>query len=289
MPVVIENLNFTYSKKSAYENHALKDINLRIEDGEFFGIIGHTGSGKTTLIGHLNALLRIQAGSITVDDIVITPKNKKKLDFKKLRATLGMVFQYPEHQLFDETVERDVSYGPKNLKLSKEEVAARAKEAIEMVGLNYEEIKNRSPFDLSGGQKRRAAIAGVLAMHPKILVLDEPTAGLDPRGKKEILELISSIRTKICPTVIMISHNMDEIAALADRIAVMHEGKLVCVKKPCELFSETRLLDRLNIKMPQVTEIALRLAKAGISVGKGIVREDELTAAILSAVKGGIS
>ncbi|MCL2797192.1 MAG: energy-coupling factor transporter ATPase [Firmicutes bacterium] len=278
MSIVIENLSYVYSRKSPYEKHALSDISLFIKDGEFFGIIGHTGSGKSTLVNHLNALTRIQSGKITINGMDLT---QKKLDFKKLRSTVGMVFQYPEYQLFDETVARDVSFGPRNLKLPEAEIAVRVREAIEMVGLNYEEIKNRSPFELSGGQKRRAAIAGVLAMRPEILVLDEPTTGLDPRGKKEILELILRIKARMCRTIVMISHNMDEIAALADRIAVLHEGKLACVKPPGELFSERELLEKLNIKMPLVTEIANRLADAGLAVNRGIVGEDELVEGII--------
>ncbi len=287
MPIVIENLNYIYSKKSPYEKKALDNICLTIEDGEFFGIIGHTGSGKSTLVSHFNALTRIQSGRIRVDDIEITPKTAKKLNFKKLRATVGMVFQYPEYQLFDETVAKDVGFGPKNLKLPKEEIAERVKESIGLVGLNYEEIKDRPPFDLSGGQKRRVAIAGVLAMRPKILVLDEPTAGLDPRGKKEILELIRSVKEKSCPTIVMISHNMDEIAAVSDRIAVLNEGRLACVKKPGELFGEKSLLDALGIKMPLVTEIANKLADKGLQVARDIVREEELAEAVALSLKGG--
>jgi len=280
MPIIIQNLSYIYSRKSPYEKAALNGISLTVEDGEFFGIIGPTGSGKSTLINHLNALTRIQSGKITINGMDLT---LKKLDFKRLRATVGMVFQYPEYQLFDETVERDVAFGPRNLKLGQDEIAVRVREAIEMVGLDYEEIKNRSPFELSGGQKRRAAIAGVLAMRPEILVLDEPTTGLDPRGKYEIIELILRIKSRMCRTVIMISHNMDEIALLADRIAVLHEGELACVKPPRELFSERELLQKLNIQMPQVTEIASRLADAGLAVNRGIVSEDELVSAIAKA------
>ena len=275
-------MNYIYSKGSPYEKAALSDISLHIKDGEFFGIIGHTGSGKSTLINHLNALVRVQSGSIIINGIDLT---QRKPDFKKLRSTVGMVFQYPEYQLFDETVVRDVSFGPKNLKLPEAEVAERAKTAIELVGLNYEEIKNRSPFELSGGQKRRVAIAGVLAMYPQILVLDEPTSGLDPRGKREILELIKTVKQKMCPTVIMISHNMDEIASVADRIAVLSKGQLACIKTPKELFSERVLLEQLDIKMPIVTEIANRLCDKGFTVDRGTVSESDLVRQI-AALKG---
>ena len=280
MPIVIENLNYVYSPKSPFEKQALKNINLTIEDGDYFGIIGHTGSGKSTLISHLNALTRIQSGSITVDGIDLKPK---KLDYKKLRSTVGMVFQYPEYQLFDETVEKDVSFGPKNIKVPADEIKERVKQAIEMVGLDYEKFKDRSPFELSGGQKRRVALAGVLAMRPKILVLDEPTAGLDPRGKREILELIDSVKEKLCHTVVMISHNMDEIARSCNKIGVMSGGELKCVLPPKELFSRRELLKELNVKMPIVTEFACMLADRGLNIDRGIVSEDELVDAIVKA------
>jgi len=282
MSIIIKNLSYVYSRKSPYEKTALSDVSLHIKDGEFFGIIGHTGSGKSTLINHLNALTRIQSGKIAINGMDLT---QKKLDYKKLRGTVGMVFQYPEYQLFDETVARDVAFGPRNLKLAEGEIAQRVREAIDMVGLNFDEIQGRSPFELSGGQKRRAAIAGVLAMRPEILVLDEPTSGLDPRGKKEILGLIQAIKSKMCRTVVMISHNMDEIAAVADRIAVLHEGKLACVKPPKELFGERALLEKLNIKMPLVTEIANRLADAGLPIERGIVSEEELVNQITNCKK----
>ena len=285
MPIKIESLSYVYSPKSPYEKRALKDISLTIEDGDYFGIIGHTGSGKSTLISHLNALTRIQknSGAIFIDDMDLRPK---KLDFKRLRGTVGMVFQYPEYQLFDETVEKDVGFGPRNLKVAEDEIKERVKLAIETVGLNYEKIKDRSPFELSGGQKRRVALAGVLAMRPSILVLDEPTAGLDPRGKKEILELIDKVKENLCKTVIMISHNMDEIASCCNKIAVLSDGELKCVLPPKELFSKKELLAELNIKMPIITEFANMLADKGMDIDRGIVSEDELVAAIIKAKSG---
>ena len=282
MSIIIKNLSYVYSPKSPYEKQALKNINLTIEDGDYFGIIGHTGSGKSTLISHLNALTRIQSGSIIVDDIDLKPK---KLDYKKLRSTVGMVFQYPEYQLFDETVEKDVAFGPKNIKVPEAEIKDRVKQAIEMVGLDYEKFKDRSPFELSGGQKRRVALAGVLAMRPKILVLDEPTAGLDPRGKREILELIDKVKDELCHTVVMISHNMDEIARSCNKIGVMSNGELRCVLPPKELFSRRELLEELNIKMPIVTEFACMLADRGLNIDRGTVSEDELVDAIVAALK----
>ncbi|MCL2255564.1 MAG: energy-coupling factor transporter ATPase [Firmicutes bacterium] len=278
MSIKICNLNYTYNPKSIFEKVALKDINLEIEEGDFFGIIGHTGSGKSTLVNHLNALTRIQSGEIIIRGIDL---GQKKIDFRKLRSEVGMVFQYPEYQLFDESVAKDVGFGPRNLKLGKYEIEKRVFEAITLVGLNYDDIKDRSPFEISGGQKRRAAIAGVLAMRPKILILDEPTAGLDPRGKKEILDLIQDIKEKMCPTIVMISHNMDEVAKHANKIAVMHKGEVVCVKPPKELFSEREILKQFNISMPQVTQLANELADKGFDIDRGIVCEEELIEKIL--------
>lgn len=281
MPIEITDLNYTYNKKSPFSKNALKNINLTINDGEFFGLIGHTGSGKSTLISHLNALTRIQDGKIVVDGMDLSPK---KLDFKRLRSIVGMVFQYPEYQLFDETVAKDVAFGPRNLKLDKDEIEVRVKEAMEAVGLEYLKYAERSPFELSGGEKRRAAIAGVLAMRPKILVLDEPTAGLDPRGKKEILALVKKLKETMCPTVVMISHNMDEIAEMCTRIGVMSDGELKAVVEPKELFSNMELLHSLNISMPLVTETANALADAGLSVRRDVITEDELVAELDSAL-----
>lgn len=282
MPIKIENLSYIYSPGTPFEKRALDGITFTIEDGDFFGIVGHTGSGKSTLIGHFNALTRVQSGSITVDEFDLT---KKKLDFKALRGRVGMVFQYPEYQLFDETVEKDVAFGPKNLGLKEEEALLRAKEAIIKVGLDYEEVRERSPFELSGGQKRRAALAGVLAMDPKILVLDEPTAGLDPAGKKEILSLLKSVK-KSCPTIIMISHNMDEIAECCNRVAVLSGGKLEGVFTPAELFAEKEILAKTHLDLPSYARIAETLNKNGFDISGGILTEDELVKSILSELKG---
>lgn len=273
MPIIIEDLKFVYSPKSPFEKLALNNINLTINDGEFFGIIGHTGSGKSTLVSHLNALTKIQSGKIRVDDFDLS---KKKFDYKKLRAHIGLVFQYPEYQLFDETVAKDIAFGPKNLKLATEEIDKRVRHSMALVGLDYEKHANRSPFELSGGQKRRVAVAGVLAMEPKILVLDEPTAGLDPKGKQEVLNLISSIKKEMNLTVVMISHNMDEIAKMCDRVAVMANGELKCVLEPSKLFSQKSLLKELNISMPSVTILANELADKGIKVNRDILDEDTL-------------
>ena len=294
MPIKIENLNYIYSAGTPFSKQALKDVNLTIEDGEFWGIIGHTGSGKSTLFSHLNALTRIQSGVIEVDEFRLEGsgiskkrvRRRKRPDYKALRARVGMVFQYPEYQLFAETVESDVAFGAKNIGVKGDELKARVKEVIEMVGLNYDEVSGRSPFDLSGGQKRRVAIAGVLAMHPKILVLDEPTAGLDPRGKREILDLIVSVKEKLCPTVIMISHNMDEVAEYCQKIAVMADGELKLVSTPAELFTKRELLSELHIEMPGVTAIACALADRGIKISRNVVTERELTEELLRVFGG---
>jgi len=313
--IEIKNLNYVYSRKTPYEKWALKNINLSINEGEFFGIIGHTGCGKSTLIAHLNALNAVQSGEIIIngqllteengvsnpmDDassvgahvpirphntFVLTSKKLKRKVAKELRNVVGMVFQYPEHQLFADSVLADVSFGPKNMRLTKDEIFTRAKEAIEWVGLDFEKIKDRSVFELSGGQKRRVAIAGVLAMRPQILILDEPTSGLDPRGKKEILDLILKIKKDICKTVVMISHNMDEVSKIADRIAVMANGEIVCVKTPKELFSEKETLQKLDIAMPNATDFALQLKEQGYDIDTSVVTIDELASEIVRVLQ----
>lgn len=280
--ISVKNLSYVYGAKTPFRAQALFDINIDIEDGDFFGIIGNTGAGKSTLVSHFNALIRVQknSGTVIVDDIDLSAK---KTDLKKLRAKVGMVFQYPEHQLFDDTVEKDVRFGPKNLGLSAEEQAERAKNAIELVGLNYAEIAQRSPFELSGGQKRRVALAGVLAMRPQILVLDEPTAGLDPVGKREIMELVLRVKEQ-CPTVVMISHNMDEIAEYCNKIAVLNRGKVVGVFTPRELFGSEELLKQAAVRLPLVTEAAAKLKARGVDIDTSVITEDELVEAIVKAV-----
>ncbi|MCL2847234.1 MAG: energy-coupling factor transporter ATPase [Firmicutes bacterium] len=276
MPITVKNISYTFSPKTPYEKKALDDISLTIEDGEFFGIIGHTGSGKSTLVSHFNALTRVQTGEIVIDEFVLGKKKIKKRELRNLRARVGHVFQFPEYQLFADSVLADVSFGPKNLRLPKDEIYNRAKEAIELVGLDFEAIKDRSPFELSGGQKRRVAIAGVLAMKPKILILDEPTSGLDPQGKIEILELVQKIRRDACKIVIMISHNMDEVASVADRIAVLNKGKLATILPPKELFRSRNLLQKFNISMPEASSLANELADKGYKIDRGVVTVEEL-------------
>ncbi len=279
----VVRLSYVYSPKTPFAKQALRGVDLKIEDGDFFGIIGGTGAGKSTLVSHFNALTRVQkkSGTVIVDGVDLSGK---RLDLKKLRAAVGMVFQYPEHQLFDDTVEKDVAFGPKNLGLSKDEQAARAKQAIELVGLDYAEFAQRSPFELSGGQKRRVAIAGVIAMHPKILVLDEPTAGLDPKGKREIMKLILNIK-QLCPTVIMISHNMDEIAEYCNKIAVMKNGAVAGVYTPRELFGSRETIGSCGVALPLVTELAAKLCAAGLPVDPATLTEDELIKQLTEAAR----
>lgn len=288
----VKNLSFTYSKKSTFATKALKDIDLHIDEGEFFGIIGHTGSGKSTLVQHLNALIklpqaekkyhkkRVKKGqaqpilpSITIGSYDLS---QKKCDFKALRADVGMVFQYPEYQLFAESVFADVAFGLKNFKkdLTKEQIEEAVKDSIEMVGLDYNEVKDKSPFDLSGGQKRRVAIAGVIVTKPEILILDEPAAGLDPLGKKEIIALLHKLHDEWCKTVIIVSHDMDEIAENCTRAAVISDGKVVMCSSPYKLFSDCETLKRLGLDIPLTSKICNELSKFNINIECNCTKED---------------
>lgn len=280
MPIEVKSLSYIYSPKTPFECRALNGITLTINDGDFFGIVGSTGAGKSTLISHINALTRVgkNSGTVIVDGMDLS---QKKIDFKKLRQTVGMVFQYPEYQLFEDTVRKDVAFGAKNVGLSGEQLDSAVRFAISLVGLDYDEIAERSPFELSGGQKRRVAIAGVLAMRPKILILDEPTAGLDPLGKREVLQLLHRIKAE-CPTIVLISHNMDEIAQNCNRIAVLDKGDLLGVFTPTELFSDKGVLDRTGLQPPLVTQIADKLNERGYHLPSAVIDEDELVRAILA-------
>ena len=261
MSIIVKDLNFVYSPKSPFEKHALINVNLTVEEGDFLAIIGHTGSGKSTFVQHLNGLVKLQSGTIIVDGIDLS---QKKIDYKKLRGTVGMVFQYPEYQLFADTVYDDVAFGPKNLKLSKQEIDERVKEAIKLVGLDFDYVNQKSPFELSGGEKRRVALAGVLAMRPKILVLDEPTAGLDPQGKKEILDLVTTLHKTMTPTIIMINHDMDEVARYANKVAVFDMGSVKYLLTPEQLAQKQDELVKMGLDIPTLAKLKNYLANKGI-------------------------
>lgn len=281
MSIKIENLTHVYMPKSPFEKKALDNVNLLIEDGEFLALIGHTGSGKSTLIQHLNGLLEPTSGRILVDDIDITNKEAK---LTEIRKKIGLVFQYPEYQLFEETIEKDIAFGPNNLELSSEEVSRRVKKSMEMVGLDYETYKNVSPFDLSGGQKRRVAIAGVIAMEPKVLILDEPTAGLDPKGRDDILEQIKLLHEKYKMTIVLVSHSMEDVGKLAQRIVVMNKGKVELLGKPSEVFKEVETLEKIGLAVPQVTYLMRVLRERGFDVSDEIFTVEKGTEAILKVL-----
>ncbi len=272
MPIVIDHLEHTYLQGSALAYPALHDVTFTIRDGEFLGVIGHTGSGKSTLMQHLNGLLLPTGGSVLVDGLDTRDKRQRVL----ARAKVGMVFQYPEYQLFEETVLEDVSFGPRNLKLPEDEVRERALTAMREVGLPPDRFAEQSPFDLSGGEKRRAALAGILAMRPKYLVLDEPMAGLDPRGRAEILDMMEALRRRTGCTIVMVSHSMDDVARYAERILVLNRGELAMLDTPATVFSETERLQRMGLDMPQATQLAVQLRQRGLDVPKGFCRMEEL-------------
>ncbi len=281
MQIKVENLQYVYSKGRAYEKQALRDINFEIGSGEFIGIIGHTGSGKSTLIQHLNGLIKGTSGRILVDGEDIY---KDGYNFKALRNKVGLVFQYPEHQLFEETVLKDVCFGPKNQGLSQAEAIQRAKAALVLTGLG-EEFYESSPFELSGGQKRRAAIAGVLAMEPEVLILDEPTAGLDPAGRDDILEQIAHLQKERGITVILVSHSMEDIAKYAHRIMVMNKGKLLYDAPPREVFAHYRELEEIGLSAPQVTYIIHDLIEEGFPISDQATTVVEATTEILKVLE----
>lgn len=262
MSISLKNLNYVYSEGTAYEKHALKDINLDIKDGQFIGLIGHTGSGKSTLIQHLNGLVKATSGGVYYNG-----KNIYDSDYnlKAHRSKVGLVFQYPEHQLFETTVIKDVQFGPKNLGLTPLEVDLRSYEALKMVGIG-EDLIDASPFELSGGQKRRVAIAGVLAMKPEVLILDEPTAGLDPKGRDEILDQVAKIHKEQKITVILVSHSMEDVAKYVERIIVMNKGQVMFDNTPNNVFSHYKELEKIGLAAPQVTYIMNHLKEIGIPV-----------------------
>lgn len=278
MLLIADHISYIYSPGTAYEKKALDDVSLTINKGEFIGIIGHTGSGKSTLIQHFNGLEKATSGTIYFDGQDIYDKD---FNMKSLRSRVGLVFQYPEHQLFETTVLEDVKFGPKNLGLSKVEVDLRAFEAIKQVGLS-EKCYDDSPFELSGGQKRRVAIAGVLAMKPEILILDEPTAGLDPRGRDEILDQIAKLH-KDGLTVILVSHSMEDVAKYADRIIAMNSGKVAFDGTPKEVFRHYKELERMGLSAPQITYVMQEMKGLGLNVDTDVSTVEEAKKEILKA------
>lgn len=281
MAIKIEHLNYVYSEGTAFEKHALKDVNLELLDGQFIGVIGHTGSGKSTLIQHLNGLLKGSSGAIYYNGSNIYDEG---YDLRSLRSKVGLVFQYPEHQLFEIDVFTDVCFGPKNLGLDKKEVELRAYTALKQVGLE-EAYFYQSPFDLSGGQKRRVAIAGVLAMKPEVLILDEPTAGLDPKGRDEILDQIAMLRKETGMTVVLVSHSMEDVARYVDRIIVMNKGRIMLDNEPREVFRHYKELEEVGLAAPQVTYIMQTLKKNGFPVDTDITTIEEAKEAVLASLK----
>ena len=281
MSIKLEHINYIYSEGTAYEKHALKDVNLEIQDGEFVGVIGHTGSGKSTLIQHLNGLLKASSGALYFNGRNVYEEG---YPMKELRSQVGLVFQYPEYQLFEADVMTDVCFGPKNQGLSPEECKERAMEALKLVGLK-EKYYQSSPFELSGGQKRRAAIAGVLAMRPKVLVLDEPTAGLDPKGRDEILGQIASLHKASSLTVILVSHSMEDIARYADRIIVMDHGKVRYNDTPKHVFTHYMELEKMGLAAPQVTYIMHDLREHGLPVTTDVTTVEEAADQIMQALE----
>lgn len=281
MSMKLENVNFTYSPSTAYEIHALKNINLEIRDGEFIGLIGHTGSGKSTLVQHFNGLMKATSGAIYYNGENIYGEN---YSMKKLRSKVGLVFQYPEHQLFEAEVLTDVCFGPKNQGFSKEEAEEKAKKALQMVGLK-EKYYHQSPFELSGGQKRRVAIAGVLAMEPEMLILDEPTAGLDPKGRDEILEQIKTLHEEHHITIILVSHSMEDVAKYVGRIIVMNQGEVMFDDTPKKVFRHYQELENIGLAAPQVTYIMNALAEKGFQVNTDATTIEEATEEIIRAYR----
>ena len=282
MSIRVENLVHIYDKGMPSEQLALDNISFTADDGQLVGIIGHTGSGKSTLLQHLNGLLKPESGSIVIGDTDITQPG---ISMVQIRKKIGLVFQYPEYQLFEETVAKDVAFGPGNLGLSREEIDERVREAIELVGLDYEEIKDRSPFELSGGQKRRVAIAGVVAMRPEVLILDEPTAGLDPKAHKDVLAMVEEVHRRTGNITILVSHNMADIARLCDKVLVIDSGRLVTAGTPYEVFSKKEELRAVGLELPPVTAFTETLRERGVDLEATILDTDTAAEQIAAYLK----
>ncbi len=285
--IKIDALTHIYSKKTPSEKVALDNINLSIEEGEFVAIVGHTGSGKSTLVQHLNGLIKPHKKGKNGRVEIFGRSTTEKKGLKQLRFDVGMVFQYPEYQLFEDTVAKDIAFGPKNMKLDKDEIDRRVRKSLELVGLPYDDFAERSPFELSGGEKRRVAIAGVIAMEPKILVLDEPFAGLDPEGVREITELILKLKKEICPTIITVTHDMDSASTLADRVVALCGGKIVADGTPKEVFGNRALIKEIGLDVPFVARVVDRLEKEGIVIDKNVLTIEELAAELERIKTGG--
>ena len=284
MSIIVKNLTHIYNEGMPFASKALDDVSFEIKDRDFVGLIGHTGSGKSTLIQHLNGLLKPSSGEIFINDLNITDKN---LNLTEIRKRVGVVFQYPEYQLFEETIDKDIAFGPSNLGLEESEIHNRVKASMEAVGLDYEGFKDKSPFELSGGQKRRVAIAGVIAMNPEVLILDEPTAGLDPGGRDEIFNLIKDLHEKKNMTIILSSHSMDDMAKLAKTLIVMNHGSVEFMGTPREVFkSNASKLKDIGLDIPQVLELALKLREKGFDISEDILTLEEAKQEILKVVRG---
>ena len=283
MSIQVRNLTHVYELGMPTESVALKDVSFEIEDGQMVGIIGHTGSGKSTLLQHLNGLLKPTSGQIVVSGRDITAPGVSMVEIRK---KIGLVFQYPEYQLFEETVAKDVAFGPKNLGLSEDEIEERVREALELVGLDYEAVAERSPFELSGGQKRRAAIAGVIAMRPEVLILDEPTAGLDPKAHKDVLAMVEEVHRRTGNITILVSHNMADIARLSDKIIVVDSGRLIAAGTPEEVFARREQLEQVGLALPPVTQFTEALRSRGLPLSETILSADQAVEEIYQYLKG---
>lgn len=284
MSIKVRNLTYIYDEGMPFENRAIDDISFDVENNDFVGLIGHTGSGKSTLIQHLNGLLKPSSGSIYINDFEITQKD---INLTEIRKRVGVVFQYPEYQLFEETIEKDIAFGPENMGLDQEEITRRVKASMEAVGLDYEKYREKSPFELSGGQKRRVAIAGVIAMDPEVLILDEPTAGLDPGGREEIFELIKKLHRERNITVILSSHSMDDMAKLVKTLIVMNKGKIEFMGNPRDVFNNNdHRLKEIGLDIPQVLELAIKLREKGFDIRQDIITPEEAKNEILRVIGG---